>query len=553
MRERLPGAVADAARWADRARWLSWLLGALTLITAIAAIASARDRRRAAAGLGLGVAAAGLAIVAGLTLARALALGALAEPDTRAVGGAMWDAFLTDLRTTGWVLVGIGAVVCAAARSLVGPVGVQPRLAALARRAGTVPASAPARLLRALLLVGAGVALIAEPHAALEVVGVVAGAVCLALGVEAALEVVAAAPPVAPEPRRPRNTRRVAVALIAVVAVAAGAAAFLGGGGVDAPAAIAVTRCNGHAALCDRPLDEIVVPATHNSMSAPLAGWLSAEQERSIGGQLQDGIRGLLIDTHYGDRLANGRVRTVLGDRVAQGEDGVSAQQAAAAERLRGRLGFRGKGVRGMYLCHSFCELGATPLADGLRDIHDFLVTHPGEVVFIVNQDYVTPADFVGAMNDAGLARYVFRDLEARRWPTVGEAIASGQRLIVLAENHAGAAPWYQLAYRRLTVETPYSFGRAALLTDPARLAASCAANRGPARAPLFLINHWVTTAPVQRPSDAAKVNAYGPLLRRARTCEHLRHHQPTLLAVNFYKRGDVFGVADELNGVRRP
>jgi hypothetical protein len=174
-------------------------------------------------------------------------------------------------------------------------------------------------------------------------------------------------------------------------------------------------------------------------------------------------------------------------------------------------------------------------------------------VVFIVNQDYVTPADFVGAMNAAGLARYAFGDLDARRWPTVGQAIGRGQRLVVLAENHAGAAPWYQLAYRRLTVETPYSFGRAALLTDPARLRASCAANRGPPRAPLFLINHWVTTAPVQRPSDAAKVNAYGPLLRRARACARLRHHEPTLLAVKFYKRGDVFGVADELNGVRRP
>jgi hypothetical protein len=402
------------------------------------------------------------------------------------------------------------------------------------------------------VLVVAGVALIAQPRAALEVVGTLAGAVCLALGVEAALEVVAAGPPVAAAAPRP-GARRVAVAVVALVAVAGGAAAFLGGGGIDAPAASAVTRCNGHATLCDRPLDEIVLPATHNSMSAPLPGWLSAEQERSIGGQLQDGIRGLLIDTHYGDRLANGRVRTVLGDRVAQGEDGVSAQQAAAAERLRGRIGFRGKGVRGMYLCHSFCELGATPLADGLRDVHDFLVTHPGELVVIVNQDYVTPADFVGALDAAGLSRYAFRDLDARRWPTLGEAIARDQRLIVLAENHAGAAPWYQPAYRRLMVETPYSFRRAALLTDPARLAASCAANRGPARAPLFLINHWVTTAPVQRPSDASKVNAREPLLRRARTCARLRHHAPTLLAVNFYKRGDVFGVADELNGVRRP
>jgi hypothetical protein len=54
-------------------------------------------------------------------------------------------------------------------------------------------------------------------------------------------------------------------------------------------------------------------------------------------------------------------------------------------------VGFRGEGKRGMYLCHSFCALGATPLADGLDDIHQFLVTHPGEIVMVVDQDYVTP------------------------------------------------------------------------------------------------------------------------------------------------------------------
>ena len=31
----------------------------------------------------------------------------------------------------------------------------------------------------------------------------------------------------------------------------------------------------------------------------------------------------------------------------------------------------------------------------------------------------------------------------------------------MLAENHAGAAPWYQLAYERLTEETPFTFGTA--------------------------------------------------------------------------------------------
>ena len=46
-------------------------------------------------------------------------------------------------------------------------------------------------------------------------------------------------------------------------------------------------------------------------------------------------------------------------------------------------------------------------------------------------------------------------------------------------------------------------------------------------------------------------VNAYDPLLKRARECQKIRKHLPNLLAVNFYQRGDVFKVVDTLNGVR--
>ena len=130
--------------------------------------------------------------------------------------------------------------------------------------------------------------------------------------------------------------------------------------------------------------------------------------------------------------------------------------------------------------------------------------------------------------------------------------IADNQRLVVLAENQAGGAPWYQLAYKHLLQETPFAFGRASELTTPASLAASCQANRGPADAPLLLLNHWVTTDPVPRPSDADKVNAYGPLLRRARECERIRGHVPNLIAINFDQRGDLFRVVDTLNGVKR-
>ena len=187
---------------------------------------------------------------------------------------------------------------------------------------------------------------------------------------------------------------------------------------------------------------------------------------------------------------------------------------------------------------------------DGLDDIHDFLVNHPTDVVVVVNQDYVTPADFVEAVGDAGLGRYAFTPPADGDWPTLREMIEADQRLVLLAENHAGAAPWYQLAYKRLTEETPYHVPARVAADAKAELPASCRPNRGPKGAPLFLINHWVSTDPTPRPSDARKVNAYAPLLARARACERIRDHLPNLLAVNFYKRGDVFRVVDTLNGV---
>src|SRR5262249_34339147 len=149
------------------------------------------------------------------------------------------------------------------------------------------------------------------------------------------------------------RVRRVAVPVIAVLLIAGAVSAYIVGGGASAPAATIAGGCDGHDELCDRPLTEIVLPATHNSMSAPLPGWFSAEQDRSIGGQLQDGICGLLLDTHYADKLFNGRVRTYFSSpediKLIKDQDGVSQASFDAAMRLRERLGFRGEGKRGMY------------------------------------------------------------------------------------------------------------------------------------------------------------------------------------------------------------
>jgi hypothetical protein len=554
VRENLGSLAAEAARAGRRVRILAWALALLSFAAAGAALARSADRRRTASQLGIGIACAGLAITIASTVVRAIAIDRLSGPDTRDATAGVYDAFLGDLRTFGWVLAGVGALVAAAAASLIRPVELEGALRRAWRVARTEPATAGWRLLRAAALAAAGVLLIAQPAAALQVAVTVLGVFLLYEGLETVLRMIYRPPDPDALPRRARrrHSGRIAVPVVTALLIGGAFAAFVLGGGTDAPAQAFANRCDGAAELCDRTLPEVVLPATHNSMSAPLPGWFSAEQERGIDGQLADGIRGLLLDTHYGDRLASGRVRTYFGSRdqlhEAATHDGVSPQAVDSALHLRERLGFRGKGRRGMYLCHSFCELGATPLADSLEDIHRFLATHPAEVVVMINQDYVKPADFVRAIGDAGLARYAFTPPAGdARWPTLREMIERDERLVMLAENHAGSAPWYQLAYERLTQETPFHFGSAQALLAAG---STCPPNRGVAGAPLFLLNHWVTTAPIQRPSDAAKVNAFAPLLERAQACRRIRDRLPNLLAVNFYKEGDVFAVADRLNGV---
>jgi hypothetical protein len=331
-----------------------------------------------------------------------------------------------------------------------------------------------------------------------------------------------------------------------------GAVGALVGSDVLQASGPAPAPCDGSRRLCDRPLPDIALAATHNAMSAPLPGWYGAEQEVGIPGQLQAGVRGLLIDTHQAVRLKNGRLRTVLDGPYAGGPLGdVSPQARRSAERLRARIGFKGSGPRSLYLCHGFCELGGTPLATVLGQIDDYLVAHPQQVLVIINEDYVAPSAFVRAVDASGLGALAYRGPTTGRWPTLGKMIASGGRVVFLAEHHAGGASWYHPAYQRILEETPYAFSKASQLTDPGQLSKSCRPGRGPkSGAPLLLINNWVSTDPVPLASNAAKVNAKGPLLRRLRACERRRDHLPNLVAVNFFRTGGVTRAVDALNGV---
>lgn len=250
--------------------------------------------------------------------------------------------------------------------------------------------------------------------------------------------------------------------------------------------------CNGLEALCDRTLDQVVLPATHNSMSNADAGWWFPNQQHGLTRQLQDGIRGMLLDVHD--------------------EDGAPM------------------------LCHGECELGSQPLGEGLGEIRDFLVSHPNQVVAVIVEDYVSAQVMEQAVDDAGLTPLVYTPV-AGPWPTLGELIEADTRLVLSPQGAQPPPDWYVNAWA-LYSDTAYSYDRVQDF--------DCALNRGAAENPLFLINHWTGPLPtVQRGQDA---NTAEVLNARVQDCLEVRGRLPTMLAVDFYDQGDLFQVVDALN-----
>lgn len=267
----------------------------------------------------------------------------------------------------------------------------------------------------------------------------------------------------------------------------------------------------------------------HNAMSSASLGWKIPNQSIAIPEQLQTGIRALLFDTHYGSLQPDGKVKT--------DDDGSVTT-----------------GVRGLYLCHVACEIGASPLVPVLRSIRKFLREHPNNVLTIVNEDYITPQDFAGAMKQSGLVDYAYSGQPGPKWPTLRRMIRSQGQVVVLAEHDAGTSyPWYHNAYDGIVQETPFTFDHPSQLTDPSNWPASCVPNRGETTGSLFLMNHWSPPTPPEQPDLAndEAVNAQSVIVGRARECAAERGIMPTIIATDQSLAGGLFAAVDELNGIR--
>jgi hypothetical protein len=311
-------------------------------------------------------------------------------------------------------------------------------------------------------------------------------------------------------------------------------------------AASPILACNGFPELCDRRVDQVVFAGAHNAMSnQEVPGWMFPHHQAAIPQMLRDGIRALLVDVHYG--FAGGaRIKTDM--RMEPNADtikrAIGPEGYAAAMRIRDRLVGVDETQLGLYFCHGFCELGAYPVVPPLREIRDFLVAHPDEVIIIIIEDTVTPEDLAAAFEKAGLSNLVYRDTPEPHWPTLRELIDRDRRLLVFIESGRQGVPWLRPAFESFR-ETPYTFRKIEEF--------SCRANRGGDAGQMLQVNHWIDTTPTPRPSSAAIVNAYAFLLSRAEQCASERRHLPNLIAVDFYQTGDLFAVVNKLNRVGDP
>ncbi len=536
-----------------RYAWVALALGAALVAAGVLAM---RDRRDALVAAGAALIAVGVALWAIPPLGEGVIAGLVDAPRTQGALAGLWSVALAGVPGWGLMFGGIGVVLAAAGSSLLERLDVRELGVRLRRLTVAEPRRRRWRLLRGLALAAAGVLAVVAPGALLAVLTVVAGLLLAFVGLREIFGVVLHA-----APADARLGRAVAASgegwAVGAVLVVLLAATFAGGIAVTNRARAArvapttIDACNGAAALCDRRLDEVTLAGTHNAMaSLDAPGWMFAQQERGIAAQLEDGVRALLVDVHYGvpvrGTAVGDRVRTVLG---AGATDGAAArllgpEGTAAATRIRDRLVGGAEGARGLYLCHGFCELGAVPLDDALRELRDFLERRPNEVVLLVVEDYVAPADLARAFDSAGVTRFAYRGAPGAPWPTLRELIARDERLVVLLESGRAGVPWMLPAFAVLQ-ETPYAFAAAGDTL-------SCAPNRGGTSGALLQVNHWITTAPAPRPSDAAAVNALGVLLERARRCEQVRGRRANVLAVDFYRTGALLRAARVLNGLER-
>lgn len=545
--------AVEAVTFGERVTALAIVLPVITALLYAVAIALSRNRRQTLLMAAIGWVAAAVLLVVGRDFAREAVLGA-GFPD-QAVSEAIWDVYTRSM--VAWAaLLGGGGMLLAVAATGAHRADPGRQFERVRRAIAYTPVSPGLKVLRAGAFIVAGLLVVVQRDQVLDLAILSAAAYLVYYGLSELVWLAGGAPVTGTRTvslpgmrdlvwRRSLALR--AAAVVALLAVSAGGY-FLASRAVDTAGGEVVQRplvtaCNGHRELCDRRLNHVVFLGTHNSMAAASErGWYFANQLTGIRAQLEAGVRVLLIDTYYGYDTGRG-VRTANRDFVAEAlvPGGATEQVVESARRLAATIGTVQPGdPLGTYLCHAYCELGATPLTQTLSVINNFLVRNPGEVLFIAIQDHITPEDTAKAFIASGLVQHVYTPVIGQPLPTLRELIELDQRVIVMADTNASGIDWYLQSYD-LVQDTPFR-----VVTESEF---SCDYGRGDPDAPLFAMNHWLTQS-FPSSFDAGRINTFGFIYDRVVRCHQERQRKVNLIIVNFFEIGDAGRVVDYLNGV---
>ncbi|KAI1179264.1 PLC-like phosphodiesterase [Nemania sp. FL0916] len=279
---------------------------------------------------------------------------------------------------------------------------------------------------------------------------------------------------------------------------------------VLALAAGAVADCNGQAAYCDRAYSKVTFAGSHNSAFVGIGP--SDNQLSSVSAQLDQGIRFLTTQTHD--------------------KDGVIEN------------------------CHTSCDLlDAGTLQDYLGTVKTWVDGHPNDVVtlLITNGDAIDINKFGDAFKAVGLDSYAFipsGQLALDDWPTLGDMISSGNRLVVFMDYNSDTSKVpYILDEFAYWFETPFD-----PLEDQLTV---CNVDR-PAGASsdgrLILANHNrnVEFIGIDLPdlADAGTTNSVDSIMAQANTCKSETGRVPNVVLLDYVSIGEVQDAQNQLNGV---
>ncbi|CAB4601882.1 unannotated protein [freshwater metagenome] len=568
---------------------------------AFGTIALDTNRHRSTFALGISAAFSGIVMFVLATIAPIIAGSYANDPDTERAFVSAAEFFVSDYRLYSIWIVGFGVVLCAFGTATA-PHGEAVTVRSVIDRARFVidrhkPTSQRGQIVHAVLLMVIGFIIVIERETVIPLLVIVVGAVLAYVGASQLLSIVgrrstvttrSAALADVKEVRLNNPTMRVAL-MVTVLLISIGAGAwFTTSDARSQTAANEQRKCNGFPELCDKPLNEVAFLGAHNAMStAADPGWLFYEQTKSIPAQLDFGVRALLVKTHYGipTTVNITGANAVITDSIAElavnpidQDDQYSNQQQAKAKELQANIKVD-PNLRDVYLCHVYCEYGATKFTTALGYTRQFLNDNPDNVIIWFIGDYVSKADTEKALREAKVFDRVWDYDPTAPMPTLGEMIDAKKNIVMISE-FSGAPPAWNIKGYGVFQDTPFTFRKDSELYAPGSSKytgtatvegpipatvtgadgteqwtkdwagiPSCAPNRGTPRSPLFQINHWITPAGAAPTIGEAKdVNAYDVLMPRVRDCMTQRGKFPTIVGVNFVEIGDALQVVNELN-----